>query len=174
MADDDPLFIPFRFHVSFAREAIGAHGSAQGQQGNEPLADGGFAEVTGLEASMEPRSIREGGLNHVVHQRSGPVQFSTVVLRRGLTRARDLWQWWALIAGASSGGADDRPPGGAFAYRLTVRIRLADIDGSPAFVWRLDRALPIKFKTADLNARAAEIGVEELHLVHEGLHLEGV
>ena len=35
--------------------------------------------------------------------------------------------------------------------------------------WQLDRAMPVKFKFADLNAKASEIGIEELHLVHEGL-----
>jgi hypothetical protein len=29
--------------------------------------------------------------------------------------------------------------------------------------------MPVKFKTADFNARGADIGVEELHIVHEGL-----
>ena len=33
----------------------------------------------------------------------------------------------------------------------------------------LRRALPVRFKTSDFNARASEVGVEELHLVHEGL-----
>jgi phage tail-like protein len=37
--------------------------------------------------------------------------------------------------------------------------------------WHLDRALPVKFKSSDLNARGAEIAIEELHLVHEGLKL---
>lgn len=31
--------------------------------------------------------------------------------------------------------------------------------------------MPIKFKAADLNARGTEIGIEELHLAHEGLSL---
>ena len=34
---------------------------------------------------------------------------------------------------------------------------------------RLFRALPIKFKTGDLNAKATEVGIEELHVAHEGL-----
>jgi phage tail-like protein len=37
--------------------------------------------------------------------------------------------------------------------------------------WRLDNALPIKFKAADLNARSAEVGIEELQIAHEGLTL---
>ena len=37
--------------------------------------------------------------------------------------------------------------------------------------WGLARALPVKFKAADLNARGSEVGIEELHLAHEGLSL---
>ena len=35
--------------------------------------------------------------------------------------------------------------------------------------WTLRRAMPVKFKAADLNARGTDVGVEELHIVHEGL-----
>ena len=35
--------------------------------------------------------------------------------------------------------------------------------------WQLDNAIPVKFKAADLNAKNSEIGVEELHLAHEGM-----
>jgi len=37
--------------------------------------------------------------------------------------------------------------------------------------WALRRAIPVKFKAADLNAKGSEIGIEELHLAHEGLVL---
>ena len=49
---------------------------------------------------------------------------------------------------------------------------MLDTAGEPALAWVLERALPVKFKAADLNARGAEIGIEELHLVHEGLRFE--
>jgi hypothetical protein len=33
--------------------------------------------------------------------------------------------------------------------------------------------MPVKFKAADLNAKGTDIGIEELHLAHEGLRLYG-
>lgn len=167
MAADDTPFFGFRFRVAFVKEPIAQRGGGTGEGAEEPLAEGAFAEVTGLEAAMEVRTIREGGLNYGAHQRAGAVSFATVVLKRGMTRARDLWAWWSLFAGAG----EDRP-NGAFAHRLTVRITMLDIDGTPLLVWKLARAMPIKFKAADLNARAAEVGIEEIHLVHEGLSFE--
>jgi hypothetical protein len=31
--------------------------------------------------------------------------------------------------------------------------------------------MPIKFKAADMNAKGADVAIEELHLAHEGLSL---
>lgn len=171
-------WLAFKFHVAFVREPIAARGSEAGQSDpdqDEGLCEGAFSDVSGLEASMEAKAIKEGGANYGAHQRAGPVSFATVVLKRGMTSTRDLWAWWALFAGA--GNPDGRPgasarTNGAFAHRFTVRIRLLDGSGEPQLVWRLERAMPIKFKAADFNARATEVGIEELHLVHEGLFFE--
>lgn len=157
----------FRFHVGFVREPI--RGAGGGTTGGGPsgdaenLCEGAFSEVTGLEASMEPKVIKEGGANYGAHQRAGQVSFATVVLKRGITATEDLWKWWQLFAST-----------GAYAHRMTVRVTLQDIGGEPVLRWRLERAMPVKFKAADLNARGTEVGIEELHLAHEGLFLEPV
>jgi phage tail-like protein len=160
----------FRFHVGFVREPIDGRGGGAAADA-EDLCEGAFSEVTGLEASMEPKTIREGGSNYGAHQRAGAVSFATVVLKRGMTATRDLWKWWALFAGgerAARGGA----AGGAYAHRMTVRITLMDAAGAALLRWRLERAMPVKYKAADFNARATEVAIEELHLAHEGLYFE--
>lgn len=167
-----PMF-GFRFHVAFTREPIAARGGGTGEGQEEALCEGSFSDVTGLEASMEPRTIKEGGANYGAHQRAGQVNFATVVLKRGMTTARDLWHWWALFAGAGTPDGSTRT-NGAFAHRLTVRITLLDVDATPRMKWRLERAMPVKFKTADFNARATDVGIEEIHLAHEGLFFESV
>lgn len=150
---DAGLLPVFRFHVHF-EEAAPNGGRAV------PLCGGAFAECSGLEATMEAKAIKEGGANYGPAQRPGQVSFATVVLRRGLTPARDLWRWWELTTGRAQ-----------FAYRLSATVNVYGVDGLAALAWRLDRALPVKFKAADLNARGTEVGVEELHLAHEGLTL---
>lgn len=149
-----PLHV-FRFHVTFKQDAL------RGEPSNSavPLCSGAFAECTGLEATMEPKVIRAGGANYGGAQRSGPVSFGTVVLKRGMTSTRDLWQWFQMVAG------------GGYAMRLSAEIAMQDSAGETVVTWGLARALPVKFKAADLNARGTEIGVEELHLAHEGLQL---
>jgi phage tail-like protein len=149
-----PLHV-FNFHVSFRRDALLGDGSGD----DVPLCSGAFAECTGLEATVEPKVIKEGGNNYGAAQRMGRVSFATVVLKRGMTTTRDLWQWFQMVAG------------GAYAYRLKVDIEMRDPGGKPVLTWHLARALPVKFKAADLNAKGTEVGIEELHLAHEGLTL---
>jgi phage tail-like protein len=145
----------FRFDVTFRRDSI--TGTASGTP--VALCSGAFAECTGLEATMEPKVIKAGGRNYGPAQRVGQVTFATVILKRGMTTTRDLWNWFQLVAG------------GAYAYRLSAEITMQNADGTPVLTWVLARALPVKFKAADLNARGTEIGIEELHLAHEGLSL---
>jgi phage tail-like protein len=108
--------------------------------------------------------IKAGGWNYGARQRPGPVTFGTVILKRGITTTRDLWKWFSHVS--------ER---GKFAFRLNVTIRVAapdeDLPGE-ALVVQLFRALPVKFKCADLNARGAEVSIEELHLAHEGMSIE--
>lgn len=147
-----PLHV-FRFQVDFKESSLG---SASGQA-QIVLCSGAFAECNGLEATMEPKVIREGGRNNGALQRAGPVTHATTVLRRGMTSTRHLWTWFELVSG------------GVYAHRLTATVTMFDNAGKGVLAWELERALPIKFRAADLNARGTEVGVEELHLAHEGL-----
>jgi phage tail-like protein len=177
----------FGFHVSFPNGSRIFHG----MQNESTALLGGFSEVSGLEASMEHKVIKEGGRNYGSAMRVGQTSFGTVVLKRGIVSSRHLWRWWSLVSGAD--GASDPMP--TAAHRTDVLIgliqRLAppppSASGpSPAaagdnesahqakVAWKLKNALPVKFKVGDLNARGTDVAVEELHLVHEGLWLESV
>jgi phage tail-like protein len=142
----------FRFQVDFTK--------SDASQTSQNLCRGEFSDCTGLEATMEPKVIKEGGRNYGAIQRAGPVTFATVILKRGITTSHDLWQWFELVNGQA-----------AYAYRLNATITLLNDKNQAQLKWQLERALPIKFKAADFNAKATEVGVEELHLAHEGLRL---
>ena len=149
-----PPLTAFRFHLRFKK--VDPHGTP-GE--DVAVCSGAFSECTGLEATMEPKVIKAGGSNYGAAQRVGTVSFATVVLKRGMTATRDLWNWFQLVGG------------GAYAYRLSAEIEMQDSAGKPAITWSLDRCMPVKFKAADLNAKGNEVGIEELHLAHEGLRL---
>ena len=147
-----PLHV-FRFQVDFFTDSLSDDASHE----QFPVCSGAFAECTGLEATMEPKTIREGGRNYGAAQRAGGTTFSTVVLKRGISSNQNLYQIFNSVST------------GYFAPRMQVTINLFDNDGSAVLAWQLDRAMPIKYKFADFNARNTEIGIEELHLAHEGL-----
>ena len=155
----------FRFQVDFETDPLPPPvASAQtapsgGSATPVALCSGAFAECTGLEATMEVKVIKEGGRNYGVIQRSGPVTFATVVLKRGMTTTRDLYKWFELVGN------------GSYAYRLAATVTMFDVSGKGVLSWKLEKAIPVKFKAAELNAKNTEIGVEELHLAHEGLML---
>jgi phage tail-like protein len=150
----------FNFDVVFNEANLPE--SASGGGNELRLCGGAFTEVTGLEATMEPKVIKEGGRNFGAVQRQGPVTFATVVLKRGVSQVNDMWKWFELLAG------------GATSKRLTATITVYDLKREPVYRWRLLRALPTKFKTADLNSTSTSIGVEELHIAHEGLQFEAI
>ena len=143
----------FRFQVDFKEHML----TNETEGGEVLLCSGAFSECSGLEVTMEPKSIKEGGRNWGAAQRMGAINFGTVVLKRGLTNTADLWVWFNLVGE------------GAYAQRLNVTITLFDQSGKGLFAWTLQKAMPIKFKAPDLNASNNEVAIEELHLVHEGL-----
>lgn len=167
-----PPFHGFRFRVDFYADPLPGHGQTPPPAGQAPAADGGtpvamcegaFSEISGLEATLEPVSISEGGRNWGQHQRVGRVTFSTVILKRGMTSTRHLWAWFAHVNRNAM-----------YKHRLNVVITLMDYSGTvdeprDLLSWTLNRALPVKMKLADLNAAGQELAIEELHLVHEGI-----
>ncbi len=144
----------FRFRVTFTEAPLGKAGNTA-----VTLCGGAFSECTGLEATMEPKVIKEGGRNYGALQRMGQVTFATVVLKRGMTASRDLWKWFSLVGQ------------GAYAHRLNARVAMLDGTGAEVVAWELANALPVKFKAADLNGKSTDVGIEELHIAHESLTL---
>src|SRR5262245_11223257 len=116
----DPLHV-FRFEIEFTETKL------DGKAGSRlPLCRGAFSECTGLEATMEPKVIKEGGRNYCAAQRAGQVTFATVILKRGITEARSLWQWFELVNKT-----------GAYAYRINATIYLQDGAGKRKLKWTL-------------------------------------
>jgi len=173
--DTQVLYGNFAFHVQFVGgEAV----STRSGVGDEVL--GAFSEISGLEATMEHKVVRQAGVNYGARMLAGPVNFGTVILKRGIARSQTLWRWWSLFAGADD-VADGRP---IQKNRSDVLIGLITIPApsegnenpqrTVAMGWRLKNAMPVKFRVGDLNAKGADVAVEELHIVHEGLHVAGV
>lgn len=173
-ATTDPnalLFVPFRFRVSFSHQFVPPEpGSSRPNLKFGPAGcRGEFSEVSGLEMTTTPKTLKEGGRNWGEVQLSAPVTFPNLVLKRGITRDRELWEWITLLYRT-----------GVYAYRADCRIEVKETepgsngDDRIRLRWVARNCVPVKFKTSDLSATANAVAIEELHLAHEGLELEWV
>jgi phage tail-like protein len=155
----DVLLTTFRFVVGFER-ATG--------RGPQRLGNGGFQEVSGLEVDMDVAELLVGGRNDAVTRRVGRAKFQPLVCKRGMLGPaggdadQELWQWFQdIVSGV-------RP-----VRRYDGSVRVQDQAGSTMAVWRFFRAVPIKLVGPTLNAKTGDVAIEELHLAHERLLLEG-
>ena len=117
-----------------------ARRAASLDSGDVPLCSGAFSECTGLEATMEPKVIKAGGANYGPAQRVGTGVFATSDPQARHDR------------NAPSLGLVSTGRRRVVRYRLDARITMQYAAGEPVLTWALERALPTKFKAADLNA----------------------
>lgn len=119
---------------------------------------GGFQECTGLDTTLEVEEHREGGLNDRVRKFPSRVTWSNVVLKRGVGLSDDLWNWHADYTTGSG-------------KRRDGIVVLEDDLHVPLKMWHFTRGLPIKWTGPSLNAKASEVAIESLEIVHEGITL---
>jgi phage tail-like protein len=120
-----------------------------------------FSECDGLEMSMDAKIIREGGNNTQQWRLSGPVNYGTLTLKRGMTANFDLWQWFATLYEPGKSGV-----------RGTTKVVVLAPDGQTErarFV--LSGCLPIKLKAPPLNAKDGALAIEELQVAYEMMQL---
>jgi phage tail-like protein len=152
-----PYFSSFRFQVWFTADRVPAAGDPP------VMSDAGFSEVGGLEANVDVKAYAEGGRAEGNRQLVGRTTYPNLVLKRGMSRNFESWQWFTNVAR----GVRPVP-------RKGVIIELLDTASRTRVVarWLVSSAVPVKMKCGDLNARSGDVAIEELHLAHEGLELE--
>lgn len=155
----DVLLTAFRFEVTF-RRVTGT--------GPTSLGDGGFQEVTGLDVEMDVKDYEEGGRNDAIVRRVGRAKFQPLVCKRGMfgpaggDAVPELWQWFQDVVGGV------RP-----VRRYDGTVLVQDQRRRTMAAWEFFAAVPAKLVGPQLNAKTGEIAIEELHLAHQGLRLEG-
>lgn len=129
------------------------------------ICKGGFAECDGLEMSMAPKTLREGGNNNRMHHLAGPVSYGQLTLKRGMTDSLDLWEWFTNV-----NGPDGNNKGRA--ERATAEVVMLSSDHREALRFKLDRCVPIKIKAPALSAKDGMVAVEEFQLAYERLAIK--
>ncbi len=150
MTDSAYPFTNFNFAVEISVPGI-----------NALLCKAAFSDCDGLEMSMDVKTIREGGNNTRQIRFSGPTNFGTLTLKRGMTSDDfDLWKWFTKV--------QDDP-----SIRASAEVVVFAADGSTERArFQLERCLPLKLKAPTLNGKDAAVAVEELQIAYEGLSIK--
>jgi phage tail-like protein len=121
------------------------------------VTEGHFTEVTGLGARVTPISYREAGNSQVVHYVPGRVEYSEITLRYGLTKSRELFDWFKTgVVG--------------HVQRKNLSIVLFDTDGTTEVMrWNLVNAWATEWRGSILDAHSQEVAIESLTLVCESM-----
>ena len=125
----------------------------------EGIVVGMFRDCTGLTITREVEKIYEGGRNDYVHILPGRVTYSNLVLKRGISDDRSLWDWYCT--GLYNG----------LITRKNVTIILYNVLGEVVRRWNVVGAFPVKWEGPALNAASNEAAIESLELAHGGITL---
>jgi phage tail-like protein len=124
------------------------------------ITTGAFSEVSGLTAEGDSVDYREGtDVQSNVRKLIGMRKYTNVVLKRGYTTDKSLWQWYANIAN----GIPDR---------RNVTIVLMNELREPVLRWNAENAWINKIEGPSFKASSNDVAMESVELIHEGLELE--
>jgi len=115
-----------------------------------------FHECSGFDSTIDIIEHREGGENTTLRKLPGITKYSNIVLKRGLTDDRQLYDWHRK---AVKGQLE----------RKNGSIVLLDRAGQETARWNFIRAWPSKWDGPDLTAEGNDVAIETLELAHEGV-----
>ncbi|OQW74044.1 MAG: phage tail protein [Proteobacteria bacterium ST_bin11] len=125
--------------------------------GSEGEVQGGFSEVSGLNAEVTVAEYRNGN-EAVNYVRKIPAinKAGDVTLKRGVIGAENIYNWLEQIRGGDVTAKRD----------VVIKLKNEDPTSASAVVtWKLVRAMPIKWTGPTLTAKGgSDVAMEELVL----------
>ncbi|MDH5181418.1 MAG: phage tail protein [Gammaproteobacteria bacterium] len=158
MAEDNTVLRPF---TTFNFEVIFINPDDK----ETPVCEAEFSECDGLEMSIEPKTIREGGNNGQQVHLAGPTSYGQLSLKRGMTKRRnkgayDLWRWFEEV---------QKNPGlrlnGEVIMYSSVRMDKKEVSAK----FKLIKCMPVKLKAPALNAKEGQVAIEEMQIAYESV-----
>jgi len=124
------------------------------------ITQAGFQECSGFGSDIDVTEYREGGYapehGHTVRKLPGLTKYSNISLKWGLTDSKELYDWHRDV----SKGKVERKNGS---------IVLLDLEGNEKVRWNFFSGWPSKWDGPDFNAKASDVAIETLEIVHEGV-----
>jgi len=120
----------------------------------------GFKDCSGLDSTTDATKYREGtDANLAQRQIPGLLTYSNVMLKRGITSDRALWDWRESIMKGTT-------------VRRTISIVLRDSKGDEKIRWNIRDCWAVKWAGPTFDATSDAIAIEELELAHEGIEVQ--
>ena len=161
-------FTVFNFKVNLKLENSASENNANEMENAGPgkkiktLCEAEFSECDGLEMSMEPKSIREGGNNFQQIHLAGPVSYGQLTLKRGMTANFDLWTWFEKVQ-------QQRNLRASGDILLLSSFSKQQQERATEVKFSLTGCLPLKIKAPSFNAKDGLIAIEEMQIAYETL-----
>lgn len=138
----DP-FRSFNFHVFIEGVAVAA-----------------FSECSGLTAEGDAVDYREGTEpTNNVRKLVGLRKFTNIMLKRGYTKDKLLWDWYASVANGEPS-------------RKNLTITLKNEHRDDVIRWHAVQVWINKIEGPSMKAAGNEVALESVELVHEGITIE--
>lgn len=131
------------------------------------LCNAAFSECDGLEMTMEPKTIREGGNNNRPIHLIGPVSYGQLSLKRGLTDCLDIFNWFTKVTQQDRGL---RASGEI--VLLSSEVQKENNESREQLRFVITGCLPVKLKAPALNAKDGMLAIEEMTIAYETLEIK--
>ncbi len=142
MANDENPLVGFHFGIDIGNGVI----------------TGYFTECAGLGSEHEviEHKVVDNGGHEITMKIPGRLKWENIVLKRGITKSMDLWDWRKKV---EDGKVEDaRRDGSVIMYDNALK---------EVARWDFERAWPVKITGPQPKADSNEIGVEEITITHE-------
>lgn len=124
------------------------------------IASASFQEVSGLIIEADVIEYREGGdKTPSVRKFPGLIRYTSIVLKRGFTQDKSLWNWFKTVLDGN-------------VQRASGSIILLDSARNSVVRWKFREGWPSKWEGPSLNGTTSEVAIETLQIEHEGLELD--
>jgi phage tail-like protein len=120
------------------------------------VAVAGFTEVSGLDSETAVIEYRAGDDRNTVRKLPGLTKYGNLVLRRGVTRSAELWNWRRTVVDGK-------------VERRNGSIVLLDEARDEVLRWNFVGGWIAKWQGPILNAAADTVAIETIEIAHEGL-----
>lgn len=118
-------------------------------------ADASFAEVSGIESSLETITVKEGGENRFHHTLPVRAKYSNLVLKRGMITDSAVAKWCQ----DAIENMTIKP--------TTIQVTLLNDQHQPLTGFNFFNAWPVKWSISALDAEKNSIVVETLELAYQ-------